>query len=99
MKLAAHRAGRLAAALGGGIIGIFLSVKCKAFLIFGLPVWALLLFTALLAAAAFVFAPSAKQVRDYIGLPLYADALILACCTGIVFLWRDPSDLAGSRGL
>ena len=93
MKLAAHRAGRLAAALGGGIIGIFLSVKCKAFLIqawgFGLPVWALLLFTALLAAAAFVFAPSAKQVRDYIGLPLYADALILACCTGIVFLWRD----------
>ena len=93
MKLAAHRAGRLAAALGGGIIGIFLSVKCKAFLIqawgFGLPVWALLLFTALLAAAAFVFAPSAKQVRDYIGLPLYADALILVCCTGIVFLWRD----------
>lgn len=93
MKLAAHRAGRLAAAFGGGIIGIFLSVKCKAFLIqawgFGLPVWALLLFTALLAAAAFVFAPSAKQVRDYIGLPLYADALILACCTGIVFLWRD----------
>ena len=86
MKLAAHRAGRLAAALGGGIIGIFLSVKCKAFLIqawgFGLPVWALLLFTALLAAAAFVFAPSAKQVRDYIGLPLYADALILVCCTG-----------------
>ena len=79
MKLAAHRASRLAAALGGGIIGIFLSVKCKAFLIqawgFGLPVWALLLFTALLAAAAFVFAPSAKQVRDYIGLPLYADAL------------------------
>ena len=93
MKLAAHRAGHLAAALGGGIIGIFLSVKCKAFLIqawgFGLPVWALLLFTALLAAAAFVFAPSAKQVRDYIGLPLYADALILVCCTGIVFLWRD----------
>ncbi len=93
MKLAAHRAGRLAAALGGGIIGIFLSVKCKAFLIqawgFGLPVCALLLFTALLAAAAFVFAPSAKQVRDYIGLPLYADALILVCCTGIVFLWRD----------
>ena len=40
-----------------------------------MPVWALLLFTALLAAAAFVFAPSAKQVRDYIGLPLYADAL------------------------
>ena len=36
-----------------------------------------------------MFAPSAKQVRDYIGLPLYADALILACCTGIVFLWRD----------
>ncbi len=54
-----------------------------------MPVWALLLFTALLAAAAFVFAPSAKQVRDYIGLPLYADALILVCCTGIVFLWRD----------
>ena len=54
-----------------------------------MPVCALLLFTALLAAAAFVFAPSAKQVRDYIGLPLYADALILACCTGIVFLWRD----------
>ena len=54
-----------------------------------MPVWALLLFTALLAAAAFVFAPSAKQVHDYIGLPLYADALILVCCTGIVFLWRD----------
>ena len=54
-----------------------------------MPVCALLLFTALLAAAAFVFAPSAKQVRDYIGLPLYADALILVCCTGIVFLWRD----------
>lgn len=93
MKLAAHRARSLGSGARRRNNRYFLSVKCKAFLIqawgFGLPVWALLLFTALLAAAAFVFAPSAKQVRDYIGLPLYADALILVCCTGIVFLWRD----------
>lgn len=31
MKLAAHRAGRLAAALGGGIIGIFFICKMQGF--------------------------------------------------------------------
>lgn len=93
MRLALRLAGRTAAAFGGGIIGIFLVVKCKAFFIqawnIELPMWTLLLFTALLAAVCFLLAPRTEQLRRYIGFPLYVDALIFTVCTGAVFLWRE----------
>lgn len=93
LRLASSLAGRAAAAFVGGVIGIFLAVKCKAFLFQAwyaeLPMWTLMLFIGLLAAACFLLAPTAVRLHSFVGLPLYADALIGAVCIGAVFLWRE----------
>lgn len=92
-RLAMRAAASAASALAGGLIGIFLAIKSKAFLIQAwdveLPMWALMLFIVGLAAAAFLLAPRAERLKSYIGLPVYADLIVAAVSVGAVFLWRE----------